>query len=69
MDVKCDVCGWPMTMKGAVVISPPISEGPPLVVEKFHICTLCWATKIKKLFTQNSGGEPRLEQSSREGGS
>lgn len=63
LNVKCDVCGWPMTMMGAVVNSPPITEGPPLVVEKFHICTLCWATKVKKLVTQNSGGEPRLEQS------
>ena len=49
IDVKCDVCGWPMTMPGAIVNSPPINFNP-MITKKFHVCTFCWCTKVKKLF-------------------
>lgn len=40
-----------MVMPGAVLISPPLPNGTAeTYVEKFHICTLCWATRFKYLF-------------------
>lgn len=49
LDLKCDVCGWPMTMMGAVVNSPPINLNP-LITKKYHICTFCWATSVQRIF-------------------
>lgn len=53
LEVNCSVpsCGLPMTMPGAVLISPPLPNGTKEVyVEKFHICALCWSTKFKYMF-------------------
>ena len=52
LDVYCSVpgCGLPMTMPGAVVVSPPMGYSKKrMQVTKYHICALCWATKFYKL--------------------
>ena len=49
MDFKCDSCGYPMEMAGALAFSPPVQDVEPLTTRKFHICTLCWAQKFQPL--------------------
>lgn len=52
LEVHCSVpgCGLPMTMPGAVVMSPPMGYSTKrMQVTKYHICALCWATKFYKL--------------------
>lgn len=52
LEVNCSVpgCGLPMTMPGAVVVSPPMGYSTKrMQVTKYHICALCWATKFYKL--------------------
>lgn len=53
IEAHCSVpgCRLPMVMPGAVVISPPVdNESGDMIVTKYHICALCWATKFKKMF-------------------
>lgn len=52
LEVHCSVpeCGLPMTMPGAVVVSPPMGYSTKrMQVTKYHICALCWSTKFYKL--------------------
>lgn len=51
MDFKCDSCGYPMEMAGAVAFSPPVPDEQPLTVRKFHICALCWVQKFMPLLS------------------
>lgn len=48
--MTCGICGWPMTMKGGKVISPPKPDGSRLAVESFDVCTFCWTTSVQYLF-------------------
>ena len=51
MTFKCDSCGYPMEMAGALAFSPPIQEADgAMTTQKFHICVLCWVQKFKPLF-------------------
>ena len=39
ISVECDLCHEPLEEQGALLFSPPDSDG---VVVKFHICIVCW---------------------------
>lgn len=40
---NCDLCGKPQHAPGAILLSPPDSEGK---VRKLHCCTPCWGGKL-----------------------
>ena len=48
MSVKpmCVFCGQELLEFGAILLSPPNKEG---LVEKWHICTLCYRNRIVAL--------------------
>ncbi len=44
LKLKCDKCGRELSQPGALLFSPPTTDG--WLVEKYHLCPDCWSVTI-----------------------
>jgi hypothetical protein len=49
MELNCNICNRKLDEPGALVFSPPSLDKDLMLVNKYHICVICWPLIREKL--------------------
>jgi hypothetical protein len=57
LDLKCDKCGRDLSQPGALIVSPPTTDG--WLVENYHLRVECWPPLLAELREAKLGDQSR----------